>query len=153
MNSVADDPRMTGILRGATPAERFIVAGLYVVLNQSNLLPAVLEAMGSSSRHDLQVHVAGRPLAYWWGKTKAAIEAEAADAAKVAAVLDALQVRGIPVPGWTPEPKAQAPAAQEPTFAGRRLSELADMSDEQLLAIEGISRATIREIRRASKAK
>lgn len=42
-------------------------------------------------------------------------------------------------------------ASAEPTFAGRKLSELAPLSDSELLKIEGVSRATIKQIREAAK--
>lgn len=156
------DDRLIGFLRGASPLMRFIAVSLAALLDDNGLSEKVFAQLYDRGMDPHQI-VAGKPFIHWYGKTPQQVIDEGVNAEQFRQIVIAHQQRGI---AWhTPddEPNVALPAAEaaelppaavtEPTFAGHPLSELAGKSDGELLAIEGIGRATIRKIREAVQAR
>lgn len=173
MNKQQTEIQLERLGRGASAREKFTLA-LLVSLASPAQVAAALETV-TPKRPLRREIVAGRPYTHWLGKTRADLEREGLSDEQIDEVEAALETggrtledgdegeegtagavarrgrRASRLTSQTPAKPETAPDQEEPTFAGHKLSELAGKSDDDLLKIEGIGPATVREIRKAEK--
>lgn len=167
------DIRLQPILRSETHTMRFVALGLARLLEDANALDDVFDSMEDRGV-DMTEMVAGKTFAHWYGKSRGDVEREGVSDEQMEQVHAAHEKRGLPfvdeptgepdepvpghpdnaVAGETSKPQTvttEAESTDEPVFGTDRipLSHLRGKSDEELLAMKGIGRATIVHIREA----
>jgi hypothetical protein len=174
------DPRIAQMFRGSPMRDRFLAHALCAILQtKEGLLDQVIAAFQDVDvdwgQRLFPNKIGGtHTLLDFNGKNADLMRAEKHSEAEIELVRSAYVKRGMVFPehgaGYVePEQptKVKRPTVEvhatktddapapvtEPAFAGHPLSDLLGKTDQELLSIEGISRATIKEIRKAERAR
>ena len=169
------DPRIQHIFPQAKESEKFIATAILVIADELGISEKLFEALRRDGLNPMAI-VAGHPLFLIKDKSEHFLRTrERFSDEQIKQLKEHLAAHGVKLPPDPPkpmrvvEPLPEAPVAPvdpvvtpettvpvvdapatEPTFAGHKLSELASLSDEELLKIDGIGRKTIEAIRKAS---
>lgn len=171
-----NDPRISGMIRGANARERFVLLGMATLLASAGQLDQVLSDLNGDTM-EVNERVADHPFSHWIGKNARDVRRECKTQEECDAVAAAFKARGIEldsgeetkaeeaaadaadaataetadgageVTAPATAPTAAAKDAPVPKFAGKPVTKLAGKTDAELLKIKGIGKAAIAKIR------